>query len=86
MSRRSIGFPLTIGIVLSVLALALGVGWQILVVSDLAPVARGLTGVHWLLLILGGKARAILHGRTYVSPEDIQAVAYPVLVPRDLDV
>jgi signal transduction histidine kinase len=53
-SRRSIGFPLTIGIVLSVLALALGVGWQILVVSDLAPVARGLTGVHWVLLILGG--------------------------------
>ncbi len=51
--RRSIGFPLTIGIVLSLLALALGVGWQFLVVSDLAPVARGLTGVHWLLLISG---------------------------------
>ncbi len=33
-------------------------------------------------LILGGKARAILHGRTYVSPEDIQAVAYPVLRHR----
>ncbi len=54
MPRRSIGFPLTIGIVLTVLALALAVGWQILVVSDLAPVARGLTGLHWTLLILGG--------------------------------
>ncbi len=54
MRRRSIGFPLTIGIVASVLALVLGVGWQILVVSDLSPVARGLTGVHWALLILGG--------------------------------
>jgi signal transduction histidine kinase len=52
-ARRSIGFPLTIGIVLIVLALALAVGWQILVVSDLRPVARGLTTVHWLLLILG---------------------------------
>jgi len=51
--RRSIGFPLTIAVVLSLLALALGVGWQFLVVSDLAPVARGLTGVHWLLLISG---------------------------------
>ena len=54
MPRRSIGFPLTIGIVLTVLAVALAVGWQILVVSDLAPVARGLTGLHWTLLILGG--------------------------------
>jgi len=54
MARRSIGFPLTIGIVLIVLALVLAVGWQILVVSDLAPVARGLTAVHWLLLIAGG--------------------------------
>jgi MoxR-like ATPase len=35
-------------------------------------------------LILGGKARAILHGRSYVSAEDIQAVAYPVLRHRIL--
>jgi MoxR-like ATPase len=35
-------------------------------------------------LILGGKARAILHGRNYVSAEDIQAVAYPVLRHRIL--
>ncbi|UCE86939.1 MAG: HAMP domain-containing histidine kinase [Deltaproteobacteria bacterium] len=53
MARRSIGFPLTIGIVLTLLALALAVGWQMLVTSDLSPVARGLTTVHWLLLILG---------------------------------
>ena len=35
-------------------------------------------------LILGGKARAILNGRSYVSAEDIQAVAYPVLRHRIL--
>ena len=33
-------------------------------------------------LILGGKARAILHGRNYVSVADIQAVAHPVLRHR----
>jgi MoxR-like ATPase len=33
-------------------------------------------------LILGGKARAILHGRSYVSCEDIAAVAPPVLRHR----
>src|SRR5262249_49799365 len=33
-------------------------------------------------MILGGKARAILHGRTYVTTKDIQAVAYPVLRHR----
>jgi MoxR-like ATPase len=33
-------------------------------------------------LILGAKARAVLHGRYYVSCEDIQAVAYPVLRHR----
>ena len=54
MPRRSIGFPLTIGTVLIVLALALAVAWQLLVVSDPRPVARELTTVHWLLLILGG--------------------------------
>jgi signal transduction histidine kinase len=52
-ARRSIGFPLTIGIVLSLLAVALLVAWQILVVGDLRPVAEGLTVLHWLLLILG---------------------------------
>lgn len=35
-------------------------------------------------LILGGKARALLHGRTHVQTEDIQALAYPVLRHRIL--
>ena len=35
-------------------------------------------------LILGAKARAILHGRPYVSIEDVQAVAAPVLRHRIL--
>jgi MoxR-like ATPase len=33
-------------------------------------------------LVLGGKARAILHGRLHVTTEDIRAVAYPVLRHR----
>ena len=33
-------------------------------------------------LILGGKTRALLHGRTHVSVEDIQALAKPVLRHR----
>lgn len=33
-------------------------------------------------LILGAKARALLKGRTYVSTEDLQAVAAPVLRHR----
>jgi len=33
-------------------------------------------------LILGGKARALLHGRTHVATEDIQALARPVLRHR----
>jgi MoxR-like ATPase len=33
-------------------------------------------------LILGGKARALLKGRFYVSTEDIRAVAHPVLRHR----
>ncbi len=35
-------------------------------------------------LILGAKARAVLHGRNYVSTEDIRAVAHPVLRHRVL--
>jgi len=35
-------------------------------------------------LILGGKARALLHGRTHVSAEDIAALAHPVLRHRIL--
>jgi MoxR-like ATPase len=33
-------------------------------------------------MILGGKARAILHGRLHVTTEDIRTVAYPVLRHR----
>ncbi len=33
-------------------------------------------------LILGGKARALLHGRMHVSTDDIQALARPVLRHR----
>ncbi len=33
-------------------------------------------------LVLGGKARALLHGRTHVTTEDIQALAKPVLRHR----
>jgi signal transduction histidine kinase len=53
MTRRSIGIPLTVGIVLTLIAVSLAVGWQILVVADLEPVTRGLTKVHWLLISLG---------------------------------
>jgi MoxR-like ATPase len=33
-------------------------------------------------LLLGGKARAVLKGRTHVSAEDIRALAHPVLRHR----
>jgi len=33
-------------------------------------------------LILGAKAHAILHGRTHVDPDDVKAVAHPVLRHR----
>lgn len=35
-------------------------------------------------LILGAKARAVLHGRLFVSPDDVRAVAAPVLRHRIL--
>jgi MoxR-like ATPase len=40
----------------------------------------GPRGVQYL--ILGGKARAVLQGRSFVSTEDIRAVAHPVLRHR----
>jgi two-component system phosphate regulon sensor histidine kinase PhoR len=52
-SRRSIGFPLTLGIALTLVALALAVGWQILVFSDAGTVARGFSTVDWILFLLG---------------------------------
>jgi MoxR-like ATPase len=35
-------------------------------------------------LIIGGKARALLHGRVHVQTDDVQALAYPVLRHRIL--
>ncbi|MCR9118496.1 MAG: MoxR family ATPase, partial [bacterium] len=40
----------------------------------------GPRGMQYLLL--GGKARAMLHGRYFVTTEDVQAVAHPVLRHR----
>ncbi len=53
MPRRSIGFPLTLGVVLLVLVLALAVGWQVLVWNESDPLQRGLTDLDWVLLVLG---------------------------------
>lgn len=53
MLRRSIGFRVTVGVTLTLLAASLAVGWQILVVADLRPVAEELGTVHWVLLVLG---------------------------------
>ncbi|TWT32141.1 AAA family ATPase [Blastopirellula retiformator] len=49
-------------------------------VQDLVSWGAGPRAVQFL--ILGGKARALLHGRTHVSTEDIQALAKPVLRHR----
>jgi len=46
-------FRLAIGIVATILAVVLAVGWQILVVTDLGSVARGFTTTSWWFLILG---------------------------------
>lgn len=53
MARRSIGPPLTIGIILMVLLVALAVGWQVLVWSGASPPYPGLATRAWVLLILG---------------------------------
>ena len=52
-ARRSIGFPLTLGIILLILVLVLAVGWQILVWSGAGSVERGLTNLDWIFLVLG---------------------------------
>lgn len=51
--RRSIGLPLALGIVLTILVVALAVGWQIIVVGDPRPAAADLRTVDWVLLVLG---------------------------------
>jgi signal transduction histidine kinase len=53
MARRSIGVPVTVGIILVVLLLALAVGWQVLVWSDFSPDPAELPGLDGLLLVLG---------------------------------
>ncbi len=53
MQRRSIGYPLALGISLMVIALALGIGWQVLVVGSWRPAASGLTAAHWIAIVLG---------------------------------
>jgi MoxR-like ATPase len=49
-------------------------------VDDMLSWGAGPRAVQFL--ILGGKARALLHGRTHVSTEDIQSLAKPVLRHR----
>ena len=49
-------------------------------VQDMVGWGAGPRAVQFL--ILGGKARAILRGRTHVSTEDIQSLAKPVLRHR----
>jgi signal transduction histidine kinase len=51
--RRSIAFPLVLGIVVAVLTAALAVGWQLLLVMDWRPVAQGLTTFHWVFIVAG---------------------------------
>lgn len=62
MTRRSIGFPLTIGVVLLVLVLALAVAWnlRILVWEDVRAVQKGLTDTDWVLLVLGAVFFALI--------------------------
>lgn len=56
MARRSVGFPLTVGVVLTAIVVTLAVGW-VLVVADARPFAAvspsGLTTRDWVLLLLG---------------------------------
>jgi MoxR-like ATPase len=49
-------------------------------ISDSVSWGAGPRGVQYLLL--GGKARAVLQGRYFVSTDDIKAVAHPVLRHR----
>jgi MoxR-like ATPase len=49
-------------------------------VEDMVAWGAGPRAVQFL--ILGGKARALLHGRTHVSTDDVQALAKPVLRHR----
>jgi len=50
--------------------------------SDRAEIEYGASPRASIGLILASKARALIHGRSYVSEEDITAMAYPVLRHR----
>ncbi len=58
--RRSIRFPVSVGIVRTVIAVVLGVSWQFIVVSDLGSMARGLTRAQWVLGVLGAACFLLL--------------------------
>jgi signal transduction histidine kinase len=54
MPRRSIRYPLALGITLMVLALALGIAWQVIIVGGWRPARElGLTAAHWVAIVLG---------------------------------
>lgn len=53
MPRRSIRYPLALGITLMVLALALGVAWQVVIVRGWRPPEAGLTAAYWVAILLG---------------------------------
>ncbi len=50
--------------------------------SDRAEIEYGASPRASIGLILASKARALIHGRSYVSEEDITAMTYPVLRHR----
>ena len=51
--RRTVGIPLSLGISLAIVVLLLAVGWQVLLLGDPRPLARGLSTRDWLMLVLG---------------------------------
>jgi signal transduction histidine kinase len=51
--RRSITYPLALGITLMVLALALGIAWQVVIVRGWRPPEAGLTAAYWAAILLG---------------------------------
>jgi len=54
MARRSVGFPLTLGFVLAILAVVLAVVYWVLVLGEVRPIApSGLGTLGWVLLALG---------------------------------
>ncbi len=54
MTRRSIGFPLTLLTVLLLVATSLGVGWQLLVLN------RGIEDVDWALVVTGATGSLLI--------------------------